>query len=156
MSVEFTAEQKFRIHHFTEMAKLIRAFKEDFGNEAYKTVIKHKGEQAFNEWKEIAANRDTNTIHDLIELLWKPLENEGFEYEVTETEPGIHVNCTKCSLYELAKYCGITEELFYLCCETDPYITEGFNSNIGFKRTKTLMQGHECCDNFYYYKENDK
>ena len=153
MSNNLTAEQKFRIHHFSETAKLIRAYKEKFGKEAYEVIVKQRGEQAFVTWKEIAANNGSNTIHDLIELLWNPLKNEGFEYEIKETESGVFANCTKCGLYDLAQYCGITEEAFYMFCECDPYITEGFNPNIGLKRTKTLMQGHDCCDFFYYYKD---
>jgi len=37
-------------------------------------------------------------------------------------------------------------------CQNDFYIAEGFNSKIGLKRTKTLMEGHDCCDHFYYMK----
>jgi len=153
MAVELTAEQKFRLHHFKEMASLIRAYKEAFGEAAYQVAVKHSGEKAFAEWKEIADLRESNTIQDLIELLWKPLQKEGFEFTISETNEGVHATCTKCALHDLAQYLGITEEGFYMFCESDPYIVEGFNPNIGLKRTKTLMQGHECCDFFYYRKE---
>ncbi|MCL2109000.1 MAG: L-2-amino-thiazoline-4-carboxylic acid hydrolase [Oscillospiraceae bacterium] len=152
MSQNLTAEQNFRIYHFTETAKLIRAFRKNFGEETYAIVVKQRGEQAFDTWRKIAADNASNTIHDLIKLLWKPLQNEGFEYQVCETESGVKVNCTRCGLHDLARHCGITDEAFYMFCECDPYITEGFNPNIGLKRTKTLMQGHDFCDFLYYYK----
>jgi len=153
MATELTAEQKFRVYHFSELAKLIKAFKEVYGDEAYGIVAKQRGEQAFNEWKEIAAGRDSHTIEDLIELLWEPMKKEGFEYEVSETEAGVHVKCTRCGFHDLAQYVGITEEAYYMACESDPYILEGFNPNIGLKRTKTLMQGFDCCDFLYYMKQ---
>ena len=153
MSNELTEVQKLRISYYTEMAKMIRALKERFGDEVYEVVSKQNGEKALAEWKSIAEKIGTNSIEDLIKCLWEPLKNEGWDYEINETEKGIQMKCTRCGLYDLAKYCGITEEAFYMFCGNDPYITEGFNPNIGLKLTKTLMQGHDCCDHFYYYKE---
>jgi len=153
MSTALTEEQKFRMHHYNEMAKLLRAMKEHYGEEAYEVFVKHKGENVYNEWKEIAEKNKSNSIQDLIKLLWEPLREHGFEYDVEECENGFKATCTHCSLYELAKHLGITEEGFYMFCETDPYITKGFNENIELSRTKTLMQGHDCCDFFYCIKE---
>jgi predicted ArsR family transcriptional regulator len=152
MANELTEVQKLRVSHYTEMAKLVRAFKEKYGEEAYQIVIKQNGERAFTEWKNISEKNGSNSIEDLIKCLWEPLKKEGFDYEVEITEAGFQMKCTRCGLYDLAKHFGITEEAFYMICECDPYIVEGFNPNIGFRRTKTLMQGHDCCDHFYYMK----
>ena len=153
MSNELNEVQKLRVSHYTEMAKMIRALKERFGDEVYQIVSKQNGEKAFAEWKKIGEKIGCNSIEDLIKHLWEPLKKEGWDYEINETEKGFQMKCTRCGLYDLAKYCGITEEAFYMFCTNDPYITEGFNPNIGLKMTKTLMQGHDCCDHFYYYKE---
>jgi predicted ArsR family transcriptional regulator len=152
MANELTEVQKLRVSHYTEMAKLVRAFKEKYGEEAYQIVIKQNGERAFTEWKNISEKNGSNSIEDLIKCLWEPLKKEGFDYEVEKTEAGFQMKCTRCGLYDLAKHFGITEEAFYMICECDPYIAEGFNPKIGFRRTKTLMQGHDCCDHFYYMK----
>jgi predicted ArsR family transcriptional regulator len=152
MSNELTEVQKMRVSHFTEMAELIIALKERFGDEVYQIVVKNNGKRAFSEWKKIAGNVGSNSIEDLMKYLWEPLKKEGFEYQVEKTESGFQMKCTRCGIYDLAKHFGITEEMYYMACESDPYITEGFNQNIGLKRTKTLMQGHGCCDHFYYMK----
>jgi predicted ArsR family transcriptional regulator len=131
------------------MAKLIRALRERFGDEVYQIVAKQNGEKAFAEWKSIAEKKVSISIDELIKYLWEPLKNEGFEYEVEKTELGVQMKCTRCGFYDLAKHFGFTEEAFYMICESDSYITAGFNPNIVFKRTKTLMQGHDCCDHFY-------
>ena len=156
MSDGLTQEQKIRMQHSTEIAKLIRAFKERFVDEAYQVAAQLNGNKAFLEWQELAGKSENNSIESLIALLWEPLRGQGFEYEVEKTETGFQMKCTRCGFYEMAKYCGITDEAFYMVCEADPYIAEGFNPNIGFKRTKTLMQGHDCCDHFYYYKDKGK
>ncbi|MCL2092719.1 MAG: L-2-amino-thiazoline-4-carboxylic acid hydrolase [Treponema sp.] len=153
MSNKLTEIQKLRISSYTDMAKMIRALKERFGDEVYEIVSKQNGEKALNEWKRIAEDIEDTSIEGLISCLWKPLKQEGWEYEIEKTETGTQMKCTRCGLYDLAKYCGITEEAYYMFCTNDPYITEGFNPNIGLKMTKTLMQGHDCCDHFYYYKK---
>jgi len=153
MSNELTEAQKYRVMHFTEMAELIRGLHEKFGDEVYKTVAKLNGDKAFNEWKEITQKKGNNSIDDLIKLLWEPLKNEGFQYEIIgKTETGVQLKCTYCPIVDLAKYCGITKEALHMFCQNDFYIAEGFNSKIGLKRTKTLMEGHDCCDHFYYMK----
>ena len=134
------------------MAKFIRTLQKRFGDEVYQIIAKQNGENAFAEWKSISEKSGNNSIDDLIKYLWEPLKKDGFEYEVEKTELGIQMKCTHCSFYDMAKHFGVTDEAFYMICEADPYITEGFNSEIGLKRTKTLMQGHDCCDHFYYLK----
>ena len=152
MSNEMTEEQKFRVMHYTEIARLIKCFHEIFGDEVYKIVAKLNGEKALNEWKSIAEKNGNNSIDELIKLLWEPLKKEGFQYEVEKTEAGVQFKCTYCPIVDLAKYLGITKEGLHMFCQNDYYIAEGFNPKIGLKRTKTLMEGHDCCDHFYYMK----
>jgi predicted ArsR family transcriptional regulator len=153
MSNELTEAQNFRVMHYTGMAELIRGLHEKFGDEVYKTVAKLNGDKAFNEWKGIAEKNGNNSIDELIKLLWEPLKNEGFQYEVVEkNEAGVQLKCTYCPIVDLAKHFGITKEGLHMFCQNDFYIAEGFNPKIGLKRTKTLMEGHDCCDHFYYVK----
>ncbi|MFW9789019.1 MAG: L-2-amino-thiazoline-4-carboxylic acid hydrolase, partial [Candidatus Thorarchaeota archaeon] len=37
-------------------------------------------------------------------------------------------------------------------CNEDEHIVAGFNPSIKFSRTKTLMEGHDCCDHCYVMK----
>jgi len=152
-SNDLSEVKKLRISHFLETAKLIRTLKERFGEEVYQIAARQIGERAFAEWKSIAEKSEKKSIDELVKFLWEPLKKEGFDYEVKQTDLGVQMKCTRCGFYDLAKHFGITEEAFYIVCESDPYITCGFNSNIGLKRTKTLMQGHDCCDHFYYLRD---
>jgi len=133
---------------------LLKIMKERFGEEVYEVFTKENGKKCHAVWKKKAAEVGDNSIESLIKHLWgnSPRE-DGLEFTTEKTESGYQMRCTKCPTYDYAKQHGITEEMFYIICEGDPYFAEGFNPNIGFKRTKTLMQGDDCCDHFYYYKD---
>jgi predicted ArsR family transcriptional regulator len=152
MSNELTEAEQFRVMHYGGIAELIRAFHAQFGDEVYKTVEKVNGEKALADWQEKAKKNGSNSIEDILKLLWEPLKNEGFQYEEEKTATGYQMKCTYCPIVDLAKYLGITKEAFHMFCGSDFYIVEGFNPKIGLKRTKTLMQGDDCCDHFYYMK----
>ena len=134
--------------------EFLRELKSIYGNEVLEAVAELNGKKVFRAWRNRRRESD-GTIDGLIKLLWKPLKKQGLEYTFTETEEGVLMNCTKCPYYDAAKTLGYEEEIYYMHCASDPYIVEGFNPNIGFKRTKTLMDG-DCCDHFYYYKDKSK
>ncbi len=85
--------------------------------------------------------------------MWEPLRLKGFEFTYENKDNGVQFKCVKCPIYELAKEIGATDWLYHHTCSADPFIVEGFNPKIGFKRKKTLMQGDECCDHFYFIKD---
>ena len=63
------------------------------------------------------------------------------------------MNITKCPLADLAKEVNAEDWGYILYCCDDPNIVEGFNPEMDLKRTKTLMQGDDCCDHFYCMKK---
>jgi len=42
------------------------------------------------------------------------------------------------------------EDIGVWICEADGPIAAAFNPRIRFQRTKTLMEGNDCCDHVYY------
>ncbi|MFX1252189.1 MAG: L-2-amino-thiazoline-4-carboxylic acid hydrolase [Promethearchaeota archaeon] len=103
-------------------------------------------------WAKIAEEEGNNTIDDLIDILWESLRRVGGEYTVEETTEGVQIYCTKCPIAD--SYLKIGKPHFGLIfhCITDPHICEGFNPNIKFRRSKTLMNGDDCCDHHYSMK----
>jgi hypothetical protein len=91
-------------------------------------------------------------LDKFIELLWGPLIEQGFEYSFSKKENSTVFNVTRCPVYEQAKELGAEEWMFRLFCMTDGPSAEGFNPRVKFTRTKTLMQGHSCCDHTYTVK----
>jgi predicted ArsR family transcriptional regulator len=129
--------------------ELLDRMKARFGSDVSAVVDEMVAERTLKQWSEISQAEESHTAADLVRLLWEPLATRGFEYSVEESEDGIQIHCTKCALYDLAQEIDGAEWMFHLNCSTDPHIVEGFNPEIGFRRTKTLMQGHDCCDHFY-------
>ena len=162
MSTKLTLEQEKQIQERIKDAErnciawVLKIMKDHFGDEAYHVLVKTRGEKICTEWKRKAEEGNDNSIEALIKHLWEPLKDYGFEYTMEKTESGFQMRCTKCPEFDFAKRDGITEQMYYMACESDPYIVEGFNPNIGLTRTKTLMEGDDCCDHFYYYKNNEQ
>lgn len=146
-------KKKFFEMHTKEVARILGILKDHFGSEVFEVISKEEGKKVVRRWSEKAKEHGSNTIEDLIQLLWEPMREHGLEYTMEKKDNGILMHCTKCPYYDHAQKHGTTETSFAFTCATDPYIVEGFNDKIGFKRTKTLMEGHDCCDHFYYMKE---
>ena len=161
MSSELSKEQEKQVQKqindavLCSVSWMLKIMKEHFGEEVYEVVVKAESEAILSNMRKRAEEIGENSIEAFIKDQWEPLPEQGYEYTVEKTASGYQMNVTKCPVYDLAKQQESTEQLFYLCCEGDQFIPEGFNPNIGFKRTKTLMEGHECCDHFYYYKESE-
>jgi predicted ArsR family transcriptional regulator len=141
--------------HWKEPGILARlnVLQERFGTKVIEVIEMVVAENIRREWAEIARKKNSHTIDDLIRLLWEPLREQGFEFSMEKQDNGVQMRCTRCPHVDLGKELDETKWLYHLVCQGDPYIVEGFNPNMGFRRTKTLMEGHECCDHFYFMKD---
>lgn len=156
-------EEKLGLSRYQMIAKLqvLEALRERFGDEVIEIVEKTTGKNTKDGFASLAVQKGSNSIEDLISVLWAPAITFGMAYTSESTVDGVQMKCTKCAWHEYMKAVDkLAPELnalkwgYHLYCITDPYICEGFNANIGFNRTSTLMEGHECCDHSYYYIQN--
>ena len=159
MTPELTREQEKVMHGKINeavcgsMAWLLKVMTEQFGEVAYQIFVKARGKEILKHMSKRAEELGDNSIEAFIKDQWNPLLAQGYKYTMEKTNTGFLMVVTKCPLYDLAKSQDITEQMFYMCCEGDRFAAEGFNPDIGFKRSKTLMQGDDCCNHFYFYKE---
>jgi hypothetical protein len=131
------------VMHTQQKIALLNAFKKKYGSEeASRETYQNKN-----------PGDGERSIEDLLNIIWEPLRKQGLEFSMERTEMGVQMKCTKCPVADLYKQAGGTEWGYHLYCAADKHIVEAFNSKIGFRRTKTLMEGHDCCDHFYYLKE---
>jgi predicted ArsR family transcriptional regulator len=103
-------------------------------------------------WCSVAKQVEDHSIENFIRLVWEPLIPLGFKFTVEKREDGTQLHCSSCPIHELSKVIGGAEWLAILECNKDLHNVAGFNSNIGFKRTQTLIKGDSHCDHFYYEK----
>jgi len=99
-------------------------------------------------WNSIGEKKG-RSLEVLIEELWGGA-GEDFDYSiVAQSEDEVRIECRKCPFVSLSLDNGMKEIGFSKYCMSDYGIVEGFNPNIEFTRTKTLMEGHEACNHRY-------
>ena len=138
-------------------AEPAEAVVDHFGEEG-EAVIKRFLTDSARDWAARAAQSDKeankeNDIQGLIAFLWEPLRNEGFEFTHDQSEQGYQLHVTRCPIAEIAKALKLEKWGYVFHCMGDESICEGYNPEIGIKRTKTLMEGDEYCNHLYYYRE---
>lgn len=145
-------EQGQRMYHafLLDKIELLEALKERFGSGVVDAAVAYENDQARRRWARIAQSLGKTGIHDLIGVL---VREGGYEFTMEETGDGVQMCFSRCPLHEFAKEHNVTGWAYRLICAQDPFIAEGFNPHIGFKRTKTLMQGDACCDHVYFIRD---
>lgn len=88
---------------------------------------------------------DLWTAEDALEIDVKRQDAEGFEF-----------NVRRCRYAEMYREMGLGEIGHLLSCNRDGTFCEGYDPDIKFTRTQTLMQGASHCDFRYSYKPADK
>ena len=129
-----------------QTGSIIRALEKRFGME-----VRDLGADTLKKWDQVSKKYKNRSINDLIGELWTPMLDEGFAFTQETRENGVQMVCTKCPYASCAKEINEQETGYLIYCTRYYYITKGFNQNIGFKRTRTLMQGDPYCNHFYYY-----
>lgn len=143
-------------HHFVEKVQLLKALQRQHGNAVVDTAMQALEERVREEWQTIGELHGKNDIDELVQVIWEHFgKSGGFEFTVEHRDNGIQICCTKCPLADMARAIGEPEWGYRFYCKTDPIVVEAFNPNIGLQRSKTLMEGHEYCNHFYYYKDQE-
>jgi predicted ArsR family transcriptional regulator len=142
--------------HTQQKIALLNAFKKRYGSEVFQIIEQANGEASREAYKKNADSSNERSIEDLVTLIWEPLRKQGLEFSMEQTINGLQMKCTKCPVADLYRQAGGTDWGYHLYCAADKHIVEAFNPNIGFRRSKTLMEGHDCCDHFYFWKDGEK
>lgn len=137
-----------------DTAGLLRELDGKYGDKAGRTIERLLECNIKLDWAETGKREahEGTEIEDFIRVLWEPLKDQGFEYDI-KNENGSTVFCvTKCPVYELAERTGMHKWLYHLACATDFFSTPAFCPRILFSRSKTLMEGHGHCNHGYRYR----
>lgn len=128
---------------------LLNDLAQQFGEEEMLAVIdKIIDANCRRDWQQVGQDKG-NSLDNFINILWRPLKDQGFEYSIAKKGNKTQFCVTKCPLYDLAKQLGAEKWFYHLLCLTDEPAVVGFNSQIKFSRTRTLMQGYPDCDHCY-------
>ena len=124
---------------------------------ALETVQKAVSEHYYNKAKEILQNKPVTKLHDFIDM-FVSFESEfmknTFRYEVIESTDTKHVlNVTFCPYAKVFLKMGSPELGYVWWCNNDFVYSDAAGPNVKLVRTKTLMQGDDCCDFCYTWEE---
>jgi predicted ArsR family transcriptional regulator len=129
---------------------LFRLLVEKYGTGILDVVaekVRHDAQERFEQAD--IPTRDLNTIH---EMLWKNL-SEAFAYTKDEHTPTrLRYTLTRCPYADFFVEQNAGEIGFAFYCNYDYGFCQGFNPDLKFTRTKTLMTGDDCCDHTYELK----
>lgn len=138
--------------HLFEKVCLLSAIERRFGYEIRETIRETKANMVLSQWMKVGDELRDRAIRDLMQILWEPMRERGIvDFDkICEDERIISLRVTKCIFAELVIELGISKEWGYdLYCSDDEHIVNGFNPKIKFSRSKTLMEGHDCCNHCY-------
>lgn len=140
---------------FVQRAEDLNAVKESFGDKAVEVIKANRSVKTRERWSTIAKRFGKNDIAALKKILWDNAGEFGFEFTCGETPDGMQFRVTKCPFADAARATNNVEWGLICQCNEDFDLVQGFNPDMGFKRTKTLMEGHDCCDHFYFMKNKN-
>lgn len=93
------------------------------------------------------AKTQGNTLADFARSLADWQKGDAMQFEFLEQSPGcLSYNATRCRYAELYKSLGLTELGQILSCSRDEPLLEGFNPQISFVRSQTILEGAPFCD----------
>lgn len=137
--------------YIKQQIMLLNALKTEYGKEVVDIVRETNSGMVCQTFRDQAVQSGKNSIEDLVAVLWEPLRSKGYAFTMEAMDGGIKMNCTACPFASMYKAMGGEDWGYALYCAADEDLARAFNPNIGFKREHTLMEGHTCCDHFYYY-----
>ncbi len=136
-----------------ERASLYKALIDKFGPGVLDVIKQHVIDGATNDLQQKAlVKRDLSAV---IELLWNHVAPDVDYTIVAQTPDHLEFNVTRCIWAdEMRKHDAGDIGYAFNCCY-DFGFCQGLNPAIRFTRTKTLMQGDDCCNHTYDLDPSD-
>lgn len=128
------------------LSPLLDDWDREYGFKYNSVVEEVLGEHIRQTWAEKARKRGSNTVEDLVSLIW---DMENAEFEIERKDRGIRVFCSKCPVADTYRSLGKEEYGKVFHCNFESQFCAGFNSKIKYEKKKGLMGGLDCCDHYY-------
>jgi hypothetical protein len=158
--IDLTLEQYYRDIH-EKLISFIRELERVLGKEQVHLLVSN--------WAE---HNSVDNIEEVIAAVEKPIENfddvkillrkwvcdlnesDMETVEITEESSSKSIcYVSECIYAKVFNDLDAPDLGYLLYCKHDFATTPKIHPNLGLKRTKTLMQKHDCCDFEYYWKE---
>jgi len=129
-----------------ERAVLFKKLMEKLGDQVLDIVSNNTIEQTREKLEKAELpNRELDTI---MEILWNQMGGIA-EFTEEQTAECLRLKVTRCLFADEMRKLDAADIGFAFYCAYDEGFCQGFNPEIRFTRTRTLMQGDDCCDHTY-------
>jgi hypothetical protein len=156
--MEVTYEQYFK-SRFGGMVEIAKEMERELGREKMLEIIGRASDKASveNILRQLEG-RSMETFDDFVSFLEDMADSPFHKHSTTmtrEKEPPnkLKFNVTECLWAKTFQDMGEQELGYVICCKPDFAMSEAVNPKIKLKRTKTLMQGDECCDHVWSWED---
>jgi hypothetical protein len=156
-----TTYERFYINAFAEQIALIRELERVIGkNKAHEIVSEWSEKRVFNgirahlEEEGISIN-SFEEFKDYQKKMWEsPRVKRTHTYSITKNTPNsVTYTVTECIWAETMRSLEATDLGNLMMCKTDFASAKAYNPKISLTRSKTIMNGDECCDFTYTWHD---
>jgi L-2-amino-thiazoline-4-carboxylic acid hydrolase len=133
------------------LAPVVEALGREFGREKVRQIVRETIVGiAKDQGRQFVQIGGGNSVQQFAAVLPSWTKEDALEIEVVvQNEDELRFNVTRCRYAEMYESLGLSELGAILSCGRDAALIEGFNSNISFERTQTILGGASHCD-FHY------
>lgn len=132
----------------------LRWIEEKFGREIIEEIHEYQIARTVVIWKEKKGEFKERSLSAFCEYMEDSCSGTHEWEKIIDKKDRKSYRFTRCLWAEVFRELG-AEDIGYWICEGDGPAVTAFNPKIKFKRTKTLMEGNDCCDHIYYLKNED-
>ena len=130
--------------------RLLHAMEERFGPEA-REVVRQMAEGRQPQPRPDAGDPEAD-LHEFCDGLDKGCVGSHRWVRVIDEPDRVGYHFTRCMWAEAYRELGEPELGFVICAGDDPAV-RSYNPELGFKRTKVLMNGDEICDHIFHVEK---
>ena len=141
---------------YGQMAQTTKAFMEKYGEKEVLDFIKERTEKRMTSFGKSEAQRhgDKVSFEKYVEKFRGGYENALTKEVVKDTDTVFELKVTECIWHEAFKRFGAQEIGAAEVCHGDYAWARGYSPHLRMERTKTLMEGHDCCNHCYIWDES--
>jgi hypothetical protein len=148
---DMTWEQLFRFAYTGNLIPNLKTLGAALGQEKFIALLREALPAAAKKNLE-AAKIPSRELAAFADRLRKPsaMYQHALVYQIVEDAPAaFEVRITQCLWAKTFRDAGAADIGYASICHPDFAVAEGFNPKMRLIRTKTLMQGHDCCNHRY-------
>jgi len=156
--IDMTYEQFYRAL-FGMMIDVYRLLEDEIGKEeALDRISELSSEKTKESLRRSLDDEEIDDLEDFIKVYKKQLDSVLFQntlsYEIKkESDDAFKFDVNRCIRAEIFKEFDAQDVGYKVACQPDLEVLPVFHPNLKLKRTKTLMEGDECCDFEYTWEE---